>query len=138
MQQKVILLTRSTMLQFSIGGVMRCSESELCRESEMTGSGTTTPPSTCPTLSRTSWLNFRSHTCCSLYSPDMAPCDLLLFSYMKMLLKGNKLHNMEEITWNAMKQLLAIPESQFQKCFGQWKDCWNKRVVSEGDYFEGD
>ena len=35
-------------------------------------------------------------------------------------------------------QLLAITKSQFQKCFGQWKDRWNESVVSEGDYFKGD
>jgi hypothetical protein len=39
---------------------------------------------------------------------------------------------------NAMTQLLAIPKSQLQRFFGQWKDCWNKGVVSKGNYFEGD
>jgi len=34
-------------------------------------------------------------------------------------------------------QLLAIPKSQFQKCFGQVKECWNNCVVSENDYVEG-
>jgi hypothetical protein len=61
--QKVILLTRSTMLKFSVGCMMRCGASELRCESEMTGSSTTTHPSNCPTLSRTSWLNFRPLTC---------------------------------------------------------------------------
>jgi len=37
-----------------------------------------------------------------------------------------------------MAQLLAVPKSRCPKCFGQWKDCWNKCVASEGDYFEGD
>jgi len=40
---------------------------------------------------------FRSYICCSLYSLDMAPCDLFLFSKMKMLLKGNSLQDMEQI-----------------------------------------
>jgi hypothetical protein len=57
---------------------------------------------------------------------------------MEMLLKRNKFQDMEEIKRNAMKQLLAVPKSQFQKCLGQWKDCWNKCVVSEGVCFEGD
>jgi hypothetical protein len=38
----------------------------------------------------------------------------------------------------AMTQLLAIPKSQLQRFFGQCKDCWNKGVVSKGNYFEGD
>jgi len=53
-----------------------------------------------------------------------------------MLLKGKRLQDME-IERNTIMQLLAIPKSQFQKCFGQWKDHRNKCVVSEGDYFEG-
>jgi hypothetical protein len=38
---------------------------------------------------------------------------------------------------NVTTQLLAIPKSQLQKFFEQWKDCWNNSVVSEGVYFEG-
>jgi hypothetical protein len=56
---------------------------------------------------------------------------------MKMLLKGNRFQDMEEIKPNTT-QLLAIPKSQFQTFFRQWKDQWNKCVVSEGDYFEKD
>jgi hypothetical protein len=57
---------------------------------------------------------------------------------MKIVLKGNRFQDPEEIKRNAMMQLLTVPKSQFQKCFGQWRDHWNKCVVSEGDYFEGD
>jgi len=32
-----------------------------------------------------------------------------------------------------MTQLLVIPKSQFQKCFGQQKNYWNKYVVSDGN-----
>jgi len=45
---------------------------------------------------------------------------------------------MEEIKGKAMMQLLAVPKSQCPECFGQWKDRWNKCVVSEGNSFEGD
>ena len=54
-----------------------------------------------------------------------------------MLFKWNRFQGTEEIKQNTMTQLLAVPKSQFQKCFGQWKDCCNKCVVPEGDYFEG-
>jgi len=52
--------------------------------------------------------------------------------------EGNRSQDMEEIKGKAMTQLLDVPKSQCPKCFGQWKDCWNKCVASEGDYFEGD
>jgi hypothetical protein len=55
-----------------------------------------------------------------------------------MLLKGNRLQDMKDIKRNTMMQLLAIPQSQFEKCCGQWKDHRNNCVVSEGEYFEGD
>ena len=25
-----------------------------------------------------------------------------------------------------------------EKCFEDWKKCWHKCIISEGDYFEGD
>jgi transposase len=65
------------------------------------------------------------------YSPDVVPYDFL-FPKIKML-KGNSFQEMEMIKRNVMKQLLAIPNSQFQKCFEQWKDRWKKCVLSEGD-----
>jgi hypothetical protein len=68
----------------------------------------------------------------------MVPCDFFLIPDMKMPLKGNRFQDTEEIKRNAKMQLLAIPNSQFQKCFGQGKDHWNKCVVSEGDCTEGD
>ena len=67
------------------------------------------------------------------YSLDMAPCDCFLFLEVKMLLKGNRFQDMDEIKGKVMTQLLAVPNTQCPKSFGQWKDSWNKCVVSEGD-----
>jgi hypothetical protein len=63
----------------------------------------------------------------------MALCDSFLFPKLKMLLKGNRFQDMEEIEHNTMMQLLAFPKSLFQKCFRKWKNHWHKCVVSEGD-----
>jgi hypothetical protein len=68
----------------------------------------------------------------------MVPCDLFLSQKLEVLLKGDAFEDTEEIKQNAMTQLFAVPKSQFQKCFGQWRDSWNKCVVSEGDCLEGD
>jgi hypothetical protein len=46
----------------------------------------------------------------------MTPRDFSLFPKVKML-KGNRFKDKEEIKQNEMTQLLAIPKSQFQKCF---------------------
>ena len=35
-------------------------------------------------------------------------------------------------------QLLEIPKTEYEKCFPQWKSCWNQCVQAEGAYFEGD
>jgi hypothetical protein len=49
------------------------------------------------------------------------------------MLKGNRFQDTEAIKRNATTQLFAVPESQFRECFRQWKDCWNKCVMSERD-----
>ena len=37
-----------------------------------------------------------------------------------------------------MEDLLAIPKSAFQKYFEDWKKRWDKCIISEEVYFEGD
>jgi hypothetical protein len=44
------------------------------------------------------------------YSPDMAPCDFLLFPKLKRPLKGSRFDSHEDIMWNAMKELRSLPE----------------------------
>ena len=33
---------------------------------------------------------------------------------------------------------MAIPKKDFSDCFEKWKECWDKCVRSQGEYFEGD
>jgi hypothetical protein len=128
-------INNSTLSKFSAGRMMQCCASDLCRGREVTGSCTMQMLlPTHPTLFRTSWLNIRSHKCCCPLFTNMALCDSFLFPQMKMLLKGNRFQDMDEIKQNMMTQLLAFPKRLFQKCFRQWKDHWNKCVVSEGDW----
>ena len=72
------------------------------------------------------------------YSPDMAPCDFWLFHKLKMHLKGSRFESREAIKSNAMKRLLVIPKTDFEKCFQQCKVRWAKYVQTQGTYFEGD
>jgi hypothetical protein len=65
------------------------------------------------------------------YSPDMAPCDFLLFPKMKKTLKGC-------CFTSKLNELKAIPKIEFEKCFKDWRKHWHKWIVSNRDYFEDD
>jgi len=71
------------------------------------------------------------------YSPDLAPSDFLLFSKLKMKLKGRRFW-MEEIQAESQAVLNSLRENDFQECFKNWQRCWDRCQASEGDYFEGD
>ena len=72
------------------------------------------------------------------YSPDMAPHDVFLFPKIKRTLKGRCFTAIDDIRSASLKELKAIPKIEFGKCFEDWKKRWHKRIISNGDYFEGD
>ncbi|GFX02083.1 mariner Mos1 transposase [Trichonephila clavipes] len=72
------------------------------------------------------------------YSPDMSPPDFFLFPKIKNTLKGHRFQDIETIKQNSTQQLQAIPKSEFQKGFEDWKHRWAKCVTTNGVYFEGD
>jgi hypothetical protein len=72
------------------------------------------------------------------YSPDLAPCDFLLFPNLKMKLKGRTFHMVEEIQAKSQAVLNTIRENNFQECFKNWQRRWHRCQASEGDYSEGD
>lgn len=72
------------------------------------------------------------------YSPDLAPCDFWLFSKLKRPLRGHRFEAIEEIKRESLRELKAIPEIEFSKCFEEWKKRWHMCVASDGEYFEGD
>lgn len=72
------------------------------------------------------------------YSPDLAPFDFWLFSKLKRPLRGHRFESIDEIKSNSLRELKAIPEIDFNNCFEDWKKRWQKCILSEGDYFEGD
>ena len=98
MHQKVKLLTRSAMLKFSVGCVMRCGASELHHGSEMTDSCTKTSPSIhLSNLVQNVLTKLPTSATASIHR-TRPPVTFFLFSVMKMLLKGNRLQDMEEIS----------------------------------------
>ena len=69
------------------------------------------------------------------YSPDLAPCDFFLFPKCC----GGGIWGMWQ--WLEVKLhwlLKGLREEEFQGSFQQWKRRWDKYIVSNGEYFEGD
>ena len=67
------------------------------------------------------------------YSPDLAPCHFWLFPKLKMLLKGKRFENNEDIKANTTDRLKLLKKEDFQTCFPQWQERWNKCVCAEGE-----
>ena len=73
------------------------------------------------------------------YTPDFILADFFLFSKLKTPMKGKRFPTIEEIKVKSKQEQLAIPKSEFQKCFKDWKIRWHQYIISEGGcYFEGD
>ena len=72
------------------------------------------------------------------YFPGLALCDSFLFPQLKKTMKGHQFDYIEEIQANTMRRLRVIMKSDYQRCFRQWQECWNKCLQAQGHYFEGD
>ncbi|UYV62489.1 hypothetical protein LAZ67_2000778 [Cordylochernes scorpioides] len=72
------------------------------------------------------------------YSPELAPCDFLLFPKLKRPTKRRRYATLNEIKTASKEELRKILKNDFLKCFEDWKNRWHKRIISHGDYFEGD
>ncbi|KAL4113850.1 hypothetical protein QTP88_017411 [Uroleucon formosanum] len=72
------------------------------------------------------------------YSPDLSPCDFFLFPRIKIHLKGRHFGTLENIQSSVTDELKAIPVTEFQNCYKQWKHRIQRCVDSQGNYFEGD
>ena len=51
-----------------------------------------------------------------LHSPDMAPCNIWLFSELKTILKGSSFQCREVIMQNMMLKMNTVPKEAFQEC----------------------
>ena len=72
------------------------------------------------------------------YPLDLAACDFFFFPQRKKTMKGRRLDYVENIQANVTRQLRAITKSDYQRCFRQWQERWNKCIQAQGHYFEGD
>jgi hypothetical protein len=74
----------------------------------------------------------------SPYSPDLVPCDFFLFPKCKFVLRVQHLGDVMTIKSETTSLLKGLREEEFQGCFQQWKRRWDKCIVTNGVYFEGD
>ena len=72
------------------------------------------------------------------YSPDMAPADIFLVPKLKLPHRGTRFQSIEDLKENSRRELKSIPENAFKKCFNDWIIRWQKCIILEGVYFEGD
>jgi hypothetical protein len=72
------------------------------------------------------------------YSPDLAPCDFILFPKLKIHLKGHHFGTDENVQAAATRALNNISSEDFLHCYEEWQQRWNRCIRSQGAYFEGD
>ena len=69
---------------------------------------------------------------------DLAPCDFWIFPKLKTTLKGMRFQLPKDIIEKTVIELRNIPEKEFKKRFQMWQSCWEKCVLLQEEYFEGD
>jgi hypothetical protein len=72
------------------------------------------------------------------YSPDLAPCDFILFTKIKWKLKGRRFDTTEENQTESQRVLDSVTEKDFQEAFQKWRRRWDRCLHAGGNYFEGD
>ena len=68
------------------------------------------------------------------YSPDLAPCDFLLFPK----LWGCRYETIEEMKKAVTKVVDALTQEDFHRSFQKLLERYNKGTAAGGDYLEGD
>ena len=70
--------------------------------------------------------------------PNLAPCDFFLFGRLKKPLRGTRYSTRDEVMEQSKMALMAIPQTDYRKCFEDSIKRWHKCVAVDGEYFEGD
>ena len=72
------------------------------------------------------------------YSPDLVPCDFLLFAKLKEKLRGCRYERIEEMKKAVTKIIDTLTQEDFHGAFQKLLERYNKCIAAGGDYFEGD
>ncbi|GFT85010.1 putative mariner transposase [Trichonephila clavipes] len=71
------------------------------------------------------------------YSPDIALCDICQFPSTKKPLQGHRFVSSDEVKVASQEALQEVGKNGLQLRFLKLCECWQKRIVAQGDYFEG-
>jgi [histone H3]-lysine36 N-dimethyltransferase SETMAR len=71
------------------------------------------------------------------YSPDLAPCDFSLFPRMKDALKGRRFSSANDVKAAATEALKDVSRNGFLETFQKLYERWQKCIIAQGEYFEG-
>ena len=69
--------------------------------------------------------------------PTLASADFYLFPRLKSALKGRCFRDAADITKNATDKLKRFSQNGFHECSQNLYTHWQKCIVVQGDYFEG-
>ena len=70
------------------------------------------------------------------YSPDLAPNDYFLFSFIKNKMHVQHFDSYVEVIETYKCYVSAAPHSEWHKCFGNWFIRIQKCINAKGEYFE--
>lgn len=70
------------------------------------------------------------------YSPDLAPMDFPLFSYLKAELRGQRFSDLDELMKESLRILAGLDQTWFKNVFDKWIDRHRKCIEHKGEYFE--
>ena len=71
------------------------------------------------------------------YSPDLSPCDFVLFPRLKKMLSGNMYTSRSSLSSAIYQCLQQIPKRDYLSAFRDWVKRLQKCVSVKGEYFEG-
>ena len=70
-------------------------------------------------------------------SPDLAPCDFFLFGRLKKPLRGTRYSTRDEVMEKSKMALMAIPQTDYKKCFEDWINAGISALQSMGSTLKG-
>ena len=93
----------------------------------------------CHTALSVAIFDLKRHSCGSpAPSPDLNPCDFLLFSKLKSVLNGRDFVTLENVQKSVTDMLKTTRVEDFQRCHQKWEQRLHRCVAVQGNYFEGD
>ena len=70
------------------------------------------------------------------YSPDLAPCDLFVFPFVKLKLHGVRFDTPDLAVEAFLKHIEAISQSKWGSMFQKWFQRMQKCIDNAEEYFE--